>query len=254
MILKYLLTVVIVEAVVIGLYLAASKRFDRSKPGDDYGKIVDKTSDLIRVLYVFVLGFVIVTTGQQLSAAKQNASAESTSLAGVYWAAHAMPDPAHQEIQRLTREYTEATIDEEWPLMASESRLSDEVWGRADRLREEILAFHAADSREQAIQNDASGFVRDLYISRRQRVLDAQAGIPDLLWYGLIGGAALNLLLPLALRTKITTSTVVVMASTALVLASALFYLSQLDGVYSGVLHIEPDALRFLQTRFAHIT
>lgn len=44
------------------------------------------------------------------------------------------------------------------------------------------------------------------------------------------------------------------MASTALVLTSPLFYLSQLDGVYSGVLQIGPDALLFLQTRFAYIT
>jgi hypothetical protein len=83
-------------------------------------------------------------------------------------------------------------------------RASEAAWTSLTTLRNDIYTFRAVDSREQSLQDKAMDKVQDAYDARRTRVDLINAGVPDFLWFTLLGGAVLVTLFPLLTKPHLT--------------------------------------------------
>ena len=66
-----------------------------------------------------------------MNAAEDVVSDEANELAGIFWFAHALPQPEGRHIQKLTRSYAQVVVEEEWPAMEQGSS-SPKAWDTLD--------------------------------------------------------------------------------------------------------------------------
>ena len=70
----------------------------------------------------------------------------------------------------------------------------------------------AANDRELSLQDKAIDKIQEVYDTRRTRVDLVNAGVPNFLWYSLIGGAVLVALFPLLTKPHLTVRILIAVA------------------------------------------
>src|SRR5919112_558700 len=120
-------TVVAVGGLVLVQSLVSTER--RKQHNDVAGFIYA----VLGVSYAVLLGLMLIAVWEQWNAAQDVASDEANELAGIFYWAHALPQPEGRHIQELTRSYAQV-VEEEWPLMAQGSS-SPKAWATLDELR-----------------------------------------------------------------------------------------------------------------------
>ena len=95
---------------------------------------------VLGVSYAVLLGLMLIAVWEQWNAAQDVASDEANELAGIFYFAHALPQPEGRHIQELARSYAQVVVEEEWPLMEQGSS-SPKAWATLDELRGTILGL-----------------------------------------------------------------------------------------------------------------
>ncbi|MGH3721428.1 MAG: DUF4239 domain-containing protein [Pseudonocardiaceae bacterium] len=211
---------------------------------------IDSVNVLIGLLFSILLAFVIGSVLVDYDKARSDAQQEANALGAVYGFARGIPEPAQSTWKQDSRNYTVLVIDQDWPLMQHQ-QASEAAWTALTTLRNDVYAFKAADAREQNLQNKAMGKVQDIYDARRTRVELVNAGVPDFLWYSLLGGALLVALFSLLTKPHLTGRLLIAVGIQALVITGALYVVSVLNHPFSGDYRVESSAFEILLERFA---
>src|SRR5918911_1580092 len=95
---------------------------------------------VLGVAYAVLLGLMLIAVWEQWNAADATTSDEANEVAGIFWFAHALPQPEGRHIQELARTYAQVVVEDEWPLMA-QGRSSPKAWDTLDELRATILGL-----------------------------------------------------------------------------------------------------------------
>src|ERR687897_617267 len=135
-------TVVAVGGLVLVQSLVSTER--RKQHNDVAGLIYA----VLRVSYAVLLGLMLIAVWEQWNAAQDLASDEANELAGIFWFAHALPQPGGRHIQELARSYAQVVVEEEWPLMA-QGKSSPKAWATLDELRGTILGLKPPTGTQQ---------------------------------------------------------------------------------------------------------
>src|SRR3954451_7047244 len=93
---------------------------------------------VLGVAYAVLLGLMLIAVWEKWNAAETVTTEEANELAGIFYFAHALPQPEGRHIQELVRSYSQVVVEEEWPLMA-QGKSSPEAWDTLDQLRGTIL-------------------------------------------------------------------------------------------------------------------
>lgn len=123
-------------------------------------------------------------------------------------------------------------------------------WRKSEVEASEDFALDPANAREQSLQDKAIDKIQEVYDARRTRVNLINAGIPDFLWYTLIGGAVLVVLFPLLTKPHLTGRLLIAVGIQGAVIAGALYLVAVLNHPYSGAYRVEPSAFHILMGRF----
>ncbi|MGH3870600.1 MAG: hypothetical protein ACRDSR_03630 [Pseudonocardiaceae bacterium] len=209
---------------------------------------LDSANVLIGLLFSIVLAFVVGSVLVDYDHARSEAQQEANAIGAIYGYAWGIPEPAQSTWKRGARYYATLVIDQDWPLM-NRKQASETAWTALTSLRDDIFAFTAANDREQSFQDRAIDKIQEIYDARRTRVDLVNAGIPDFLWYTLIGGAALVVLFPLLSRPHLTGRILIAVGIQGAVIAGALYLVSVLNHPYSGTYRVEPSAFQILVNR-----
>jgi hypothetical protein len=138
-------TVVAVGGLVLVQRLVSTER--RKQHNDVAGFIYA----VLGVSYAVLLGLMLIAVWEQWNAAQDVASDEANELAGIFWFAHALPQPEGRHIQELARSYAQV-VEEEWPLMEQGSS-SPKAWATLDELRGTILGLDPPTGAQQVRYN-----------------------------------------------------------------------------------------------------
>ena len=98
-----------------------------------------------------------------------------------------MPEPEGRHIQELARSYARVVVEEEWPLMR-QGKSSPKAWDLLDEIRAGLQDFDPSTPAQQILYEQALERVHELADARRERLLDAEHGLPAILWIVLIVG------------------------------------------------------------------
>ena len=241
-------TVVAVGGLVVVQLLVSTER--RKQHNDVAGFIYA----VLGVSYAVLLGLMLIAVWEQWNAAQAVASDEANELAGIFWFAHALPQPEGRHIQELARSYAQVVVEDEWPLM-EQGKASPKAWATLDELRGTILGLDPPTGAQQvpysqARYNQILEQLHGLGDARRERLLAASEGLPPILWVVLIGGGVITIAFTYLFGLENAVVHTLMVASLALIIASSLFTVAALDHPFKGDVRIHPDAFEQVLERF----
>src|SRR4051794_6178635 len=151
---------------------------------------------VLGVSYAVLLGLMLIAVWEKWDAADTLTVDEANELAGIFYWAHALPQPEGRHVQELVRSYDRVVIEEEWPLMA-QGGSSPKAWDALDELRATILGLQPPKGEkrtgyDQMRYEEMLVQRQDLGNPRREGLLAAEQGLPPSLWVVLILGGVLT--------------------------------------------------------------
>ena len=236
-------TVVAVGGLVLVQSLVSTER--RKQHNDVAGFIYA----VLGVSYAVLLGLMLIAVWEQWNAAQDVASDEANELAGIFYFAHALPQPEGRHIQELARSYAQVVVEEEWPLM-EQGRSSPKAWATLDELRATILGLDPPTGAQQVRYNQVLEQLHALGDARRERLLAASEGLATILWVVLIGGAFITIAFTYLFGLEDTVVHTLMVAALAMILSLSLFTVAALDYPFKGDVRIHPAAFEQVLERF----
>jgi Protein of unknown function (DUF4239) len=204
---------------------------------------------VLGVSYAVLLGLMLIAVWEQWNAAQDVASDEANELAGIFWFAHALPQPEGRHIQELARSYAQVVVEEEWPLM-EQGRSSPKAWATLDQLRGTILGLDPPTGAQQVRYNQVLEQLHALGDARRERLLAANEGLAPILWVVLIGGGVITIAFTYLFGLDNTVVHTLMVAALAMILSLSLFTVAALDYPFKGDVRIHPAAFEQVLERF----
>ena len=204
---------------------------------------------VLGVSYAVLLGLMLIAVWEQWNAAQDVASDEANELAGIFWFAHALPQPEGRHIQELARSYAQVVVEDEWPLM-EQGRASPKAWATLDELRGTILGLDPPTGAQQVRYNQVLEQLHGLGDARRERLLAASEGLPPILWVVLIGGGVITIAFTYLFGLENTVVHTLMVAALATILSLSLFTVAALDYPFKGDVRIHPAAFEQVLERF----
>jgi hypothetical protein len=248
------LLIVVVATVVAVVGLVVVQRLVSTERRKEHNDVAGFIYAVVGVSYAVLLGLMLIAVWEQWNAAEEVSSDEANELAGIFYFAHALPQPEGRHIQELARSYAQVVVEEEWPAM-EQGKSSPKAWATLDELRATILGLDPPTGTQQvpysqARYNQILDQLHGLGDGRRERLLAAEGGLPTILWVVLIGGGIITVAFTYLFGLENTGVHTLMVASLALIIALSLFSVAALDHPYKGDVRIHPDAFEQVLERF----
>jgi Protein of unknown function (DUF4239) len=234
-----LLVAVAVVVAVVGLVLV--QRLVPTERRKEHNDVAGFIYAVLGVAYAVLLGLILIAVWEKWDAAEVTTTDEANELAGIFYWAHALPQPEGRHIQELVRSYARVVVEEEWPAMA-QGRSSPKAWDTLDELRGTILGLQPTTGAQQARYTEMLAQLHDLGNARRERLLAAEQGLPPILWVVLILGGVITVFFTYLFGLENTLVHLIMVGSLALVISLSLFTVAALDYPFKGDIHIHPSA------------
>ena len=232
---------------VVGLILV--QRFVPADVRRQHNDVAGFIYAVIGVTYAVLLGLMLVAVWEDWETARISADTEASALAEIFWIADGLPAEDGQRVQELCREYARVVVEDEWPLMQS-GKASPEAWVLLDDIRAGLQNVDPSTPGQQVIYEQSLERVRDLADARRDRLLEAESGLPGILWVVLITGGVITVGFTYLFGLDSTIIHLLMVGSLALVLALVLFTVGALNFPFEGDITIHPDAMQHVLDRF----
>jgi hypothetical protein len=211
---------------------------------DKVNEMVGFAMSSFSMLYGLLLGLLAVAAYQGFADTSGLTDRESTVLATLYGATGALPDPLGDELQGDLRRYTRNVIDDSWP----EQRRGVVPTAAGDILEtylHKLHSFEPQSMREQNVQSEAFTLSNELVQIRRSRLLSVDGGIPEILWWVVLAGALINILLVWMLDMAFHTH-VILSALVGGFLGLVIFLVAAMDYPFRGAVSVGPDSFEFV--------
>jgi hypothetical protein len=185
------------------------------------------------LLYGLVAALTAVGVWQRYSEAADVVSSEATSIASLWRDVGGYPQAQRDAMRDILRGYTEQVINEAWPLQR-QGKIPSEGVGWMDRLQEQLFAFEPVTESQKIIHAETLGGFNELVQHRRQRLDAVQSGLPPVLWYVLMPGAMVCIMLSFFFYVEDGPFAAVLVVGLAGSLAMLLFLIIALDRPLRG--------------------
>lgn len=236
--------IVFAAASILGLFLFRQLFNRRLHRDPRTNEMVGFAMSSFSMLYGLLLGMLAVTASQGFSDTSALATRESSVIAALYRASSALPDPAGSDLEKILRTYSRHVIDIDWPAQRA-GRIPDEESPLIDVFFDRLHAFEPASMREQTIQAEALTLGTELIETRRARLSSIDGGIPAILWWVVLAGALVNLMLlwmlDMSLRTHI-----VLTALIGSFLGLVIFLIAAFDHPFRGDISVTAEPYEYV--------
>jgi hypothetical protein len=193
----------------------------------DHNSILSPFLTVVGLVYGALLGFTVVVGWQQFLSAEVNVSNEASTLTTMYRQTVAMPQPEQSQIREQLRTYVEGVRGPEWGKLEF-GDISNKARGSLTEMYR-IAGAQPSNAASGAINQQFLGELTVLASDRSTRILDAKPRIPPLLWFSLIFGGVVLIMLTSALRLDSNRGHIVLVGSVTILLALLLYLVFVLD-------------------------
>lgn len=143
---------------------------------------------IVGVIYAVLLAFIAVFTWENFNKAQDTAELEANMIANLYVDSAGLPPKIAFAVRRDLRDYSRLVINKEWPAQQA-GHVNTEAWMPLFKLNLAIARFRPAES-TGPIEAEILHTANQLYEARRDRLVAAASGIPNVMWaVTLLGGA-----------------------------------------------------------------
>jgi hypothetical protein len=250
MVVGLLLLLAVCAAMLVSVVgLAVVQRLVSSELRKQHNDVAGFIYAVVGIVYAVLLGLVVVAVWGDYEATRDTTYREADELAEIFWLAHRLPEPQQHHIQELARSYARVVIEEEWPLMAH-GRSSPRAWALLDEMRGTLQGFEPRTKAGQVLYQEGLHQIHDLANARRMRLVEANQGIPALLWVVLVVGGMITVGFTYLFGLQSTWAHRLMVAALAGLIVLVLFTIGALDYPFSGGARIGTGAFELVLDRF----
>jgi hypothetical protein len=205
---------------------------------------------VVGVIYAVLLALVVIAAWEELETARATVREEASALADVFWLARRLPEPEGPRIQELARSYATVVAEEEWETMAQGAGSSPEAWELMDEMRLLAQDMEVDSLSDQVLFEQGLERVDELADARRARMVEAEEGVPAVLWAVLAFGGIVTVGFTYLFGLENTWSHRLMVAAVAGLIGLVLFTIGVLEYPFSGGTRIGPEAFELVLRRF----
>lgn len=245
--LAILFSLLAVAAVIVGLLVVKPLFRTFFGTGPDFNQNLSFGASGFNLFYGLLLGLLTVSAYQNSERVRQAIQAEALAVGSLYSQVDNYPELVRSEVQPMLRDYVLYTVYRDWPAHR-EGEFLDGGTNRADAIGRALAVFEP-ETQGQAIvhQGVIDGF-REFMQARQQRLAGVIIQIPAVLWYAVLVGAVVNVLLLCLLKMRPHTQ-FMVGTITSFFLGVILFVIVTLDKPLRGSSALPPDPFSVLWER-----
>ena len=212
---------------------------------------------VLGVIYAVLLALVVIAVWEDYERARETVESEANATAEIFWLAHRLPEPERDRLQELSRSYAEEVVEREWPLMREgqaplmgQGQATPNGWVIIDDIRATLQGFEPGTPAEAALYAEGIDQVEELASARRMRLVEAEEGLPGVLWVVLVfsGAAAISFTYLFGLDS--TWAHRLMVGALAAVIGMVLYTIGAMEHPFSGGASIGTGAFDLILERF----
>lgn len=248
LLLKYpvsLLGLVVVGVTVLfgvgGLLLV--RRFVHPSSLKEHHDIADPMLGVIGTVYAVLISFVVIMVWQQFDKSNANIKTEANYMADICRDAEAFSPEFSRNISVLIGKYRDSVVKDEWKTMAR-GEMSNETESLMNKIWSAYTTYRPRNVTEQAFFAESVGKLNSFRELRRQRLMDAKAGVEPLLWFVLIIGAMATISFTFLFGAENLNAQVIMVFLLSVLIGLMLFTIMELDFPFTGAVSISSEPFR----------
>jgi hypothetical protein len=222
------------------------RQFVRSTPACN--DVIGYVLSCFCVFYGLLLGLIAVTAYQNFSLAEANVTHEAAALAALYEDVGQYPWPWGQNLRWALRDYTRYVIKYAWPLQRR-GIVPVEGTTRAQAFKEQLLAFQPGNPGEEILHAETLRQFNNFLDARQMRLFAVTSSIPAVMWYVVILGALITIVMVWLFDMKFVTHLLLGGLLSAY-LGTMIFLIAAMDNPFRGEVSITP---KVFETLYAHM-
>jgi len=214
---------------------------------DDHNEAVGAFIQAYGVFYGITLGLVAVAAWENYEKCCDLVEYEATAFGAFARDISVLPEPLSGEIAIELEKYLDHLIEHAW----SESQAGINPPKTVFRLRtihHRLAQFQPRDARETVLFHEALDQLNSWTEKRSIRIASLDTGLPAILWWILILGAVLNILMLYTVRIEPLRSHLILTSMIACFIGLMIFLILIMDHPYVGDFRVEPDAFKMLKS------
>jgi Protein of unknown function (DUF4239) len=187
--------ILILISVMIGamLFMAVLNRIWPQEKRREHNDLIGWQLGILGTTYAVILGFMLYTVWTTFCDAELNADLEANALRNVYRLAEGLPPPQRALLEKQSRAYADAVLNEDWPAMA-QNRIPDESHVVNQAMWRTLMSVKTATQSEITAEDHALFELASLTEHRRTRLLQSAYRLPTIFWCVLIVGGAVTII------------------------------------------------------------
>jgi hypothetical protein len=215
--------------------------------GPDLNSTIYYGTSGFNLFYALLLGLLTVSAYQNFERVREYVLQEATAVGSLYADMGAYPEPIRSEMKELLRDYVLFTILRDWPAHREGEFLNGGAH-RTEAMRQRLAAFEPGSLSQEIFHRQTVAAFQDFTTARQGRLTGVTISIPQVLWYAVLVGAGINVLLIVMLRIR-PVQHFFLGTITAFFLGVILFVIVALDDPLRGEAGLGPDPFELLWER-----
>jgi uncharacterized protein DUF4239 len=240
-----LLTVWLSNLALVGLWIARQYVLPRLGLKYDDAYVAAAVVQSVMLLYGLIAALIAVGVWQKYWQVADVVSGEATVIASLWRDLGGYPEPLRGEMRGTLRGYTEQIIRDAWP-QQRKGQIPRQGVEWMDRLQAQLFTFEPTLESQKILHAETLRTFNQLVQQRRQRLDAVHAGLPSVIWYVLLTGAASCIVLCLFFHVQSAWLQGILLVGLAEFLAMVLFITFALDRPFQGDLGITAEAYQLV--------
>lgn len=191
-------------------------------------------------IYAVLLAFMVVVSWENFDITTRNIEREANYIGDLYRDSEAFSPEFKASVRSSLDKYVDAIVNEEWPLLAKGER-SMHVQDISTGIWKLYAAYRPGNETEKIFFEESVRRLNDAGELRRQRILDAQSGIPGALWLVLITGGLVTVFYTCFFGTENFGAHLLMTSMLTAVIAFIFFTVLAFDFPFTGSVRVSPQ-------------
>jgi hypothetical protein len=194
-----------------------------------------------------LVGLLALAAYQNYTQADALVTTEAAKLAALYRDVSSYPEPLRGELQRQLRAFTEYVLTEAWDEQ-KKGQIPKRGTGMLWEFQKHLNQFEPMTKGQEILHQEAMREFNSFVETKQLRLNVVNAGIPGILWYVVIIGAVVNVVLIWLLDMRFVPH-LVLGGIAAFFLSTLIALIAAMDNPFRGEVCVPPDAFQIVYDR-----
>jgi hypothetical protein len=197
------------------------------------------------VFYGITLGLIAVGTFENFNSVESKVTHESSSLAALYRDVSILEKPEKAILMQTLKSYTEYVIKEAWPLQ-QQGIVPKGGTVIIDTFQAQFARYTPQSRKDEIIYGEVFDQFNELIEARRLRLFAVSSSLPSTVWFLIIIGALINIVLLWMLVINNKKLDIMLNVLNGLLLGSLIFLIAAMDNPFRGEFSVSPESFQLL--------